>query len=78
MTRQSQVLPRVHGEFAETPDLRLAVAQASPLWNTDSATSVALLDALVEPRFRPLHHRQYGRIDVDEATMPEILETKVE
>jgi len=48
------------------------------LWNTDSATSVALLDALVDPRFRPLHHRQYGRIDVDEAAMPEVLETKVE
>jgi hypothetical protein len=78
MTGHSHVLPRVHGEFAETPDLCLAVAQASRLWNTDSATSVALLDALVDPRFRPLHHRQYGRIDVDEATMPDVSETKVE
>ena len=77
MTGWSQVLHRVHGEFAETPDLQLA-AQDSRLWNTDSATSVALLDALVDPRFRPLHHRQYGRIDVDEAAMPEVLETKVE
>ena len=57
------LLQRVLGEFTEMPGLRLTVAQASRLWNTDAATSVALLEALVELRFLRMSNNQYGRID---------------
>jgi hypothetical protein len=57
------MLQRVRSEFTEMPGLRLTVAQASRLWNTDAATSVALLDALVELRFLRVSNNQYGRID---------------
>jgi hypothetical protein len=55
------LLQRVRSEFTEMPGLRLTVAQASRLWNTDVETSVALLDALVELRFLRLTNNQYGR-----------------
>lgn len=56
-----RLLQRVRSEFTEMPGLRLTVAQASRLWNTDTETSVALLDALVELRFLRLTNNQYGR-----------------
>jgi hypothetical protein len=56
-----RLLQRVRSEFTEMPGLRLTVEQASRLWNTDAATSVALLDALVELRFLRLTNNQYGR-----------------
>ena len=59
----SRLLQRVRSEFIEMPGLRLTVAQASRLWNTDAGTSVALLDALVELRFLRVTNQQYGRID---------------
>lgn len=57
------LLQRVRSEFAEMPGLQLTVAQASRLWNTDAATSVALLDALVELRFLRVSNNQYKRTD---------------
>ena len=59
----ARLLQRVRSEFTEMPGLRLTVAQASRLWNTDLATSVALLDALVESRFLRMTKDQYGRTD---------------
>ena len=59
----ARLLQRVRSEFTEMPGLRLTVAQASRLWNTDAATSVALLDALVELRFLRVTNNQYGRTD---------------
>jgi hypothetical protein len=59
----NRLLQRVRSEFTEMPGLQLTVAQASRLWNTDVATSVALLDALVELRFLRLTNKQYGRTD---------------
>jgi hypothetical protein len=58
-----RLLQRIRSEFTEMPGLRLTVAQASRLWNTDVATSVALLDALVELRFLRVTNHQYGRSD---------------
>ena len=57
----ARLLQRVRSEFTEMPGLRLTVAQASRLWNTDTETSVALRDALVELRFLRLTNNQYGR-----------------
>ena len=59
----ARLLQRVRSEFTEMPGLRLTVAQASRLWNTDVATSVALLDALVESRFLRMTKDHYGRTD---------------
>ena len=59
-----RLLQRVRSEFTEMPGLRLTVAQASRLWNTDAETSVALLDALVELHFLRLTNNQYARTNV--------------
>lgn len=59
----ARLLQRIRSEFTEMPGLQLTVAQASRLWNTDSATSLALLDALVELRFLRVSNKQYRRTD---------------
>lgn len=59
----ARLLQRIRCEFTEMPGLQLTVAQASRLWNTDAATSVALLDALVETRFLRVSNNQYRRTD---------------
>ena len=59
----TRLLQRIRCEFTEMPGLQLTVAQASRLWNTDAATSVALLDALVETRFLRVSNNRYRRTD---------------
>lgn len=60
---EARLLQRIRSEFTEMPGLQLTVAQASRLWNTDVATSLALLDALVESRFLRISNKQYRRTD---------------
>lgn len=62
-TIDAQLLRRVQSEFTEMPGLQLTVAQASRLWNTDRATSVALLETLVQLRFLRVSGEQYLRAD---------------
>jgi hypothetical protein len=59
----ARLLQRVRSEFSEMPGLQLTVQQASRLWNTDTATSAAMLDALVSVRFLRLSGATYLRAD---------------
>ena len=55
------LLHRVHGEYMEMPGLRLTLAQACRLWNVDPATSLAVLNRLVEAQFLRLSGPHYVR-----------------
>jgi hypothetical protein len=55
------LLHRVHGEFMEMPGLRLTVAQACRLWNVDQATSLGVLNQLVDEQFLRLSGPHYVR-----------------
>jgi len=58
-----RLLHCIRSEYSEMPGLSLTLEQASRLWNTDSATSVAVLEVLVEERFLRVSNRQYRRND---------------
>jgi hypothetical protein len=45
------LLRRVTGEFLEMPGLQVTLPQACRLWNTDTATSLAMLETLVAQAF---------------------------
>jgi hypothetical protein len=55
------LLQRVHGEYMEMPGLRLTVAQACRLWNVDPATSLDVLNQLVENQFLRVSGPHYVR-----------------
>ena len=59
-----RLLQCIRSEYLEMPGLSLTPEQASRLWNTDAATSVAVLEVLVEERFLRVSKRQYRRNDV--------------
>ena len=56
-----RLLRRVHGEVMEMPGLRLTVAQACRLWNVDSATSLDVLNHLVDEQFLRVSGPHYVR-----------------
>jgi len=56
-----RLLHRVHGEYMEMPGLRLTLAQACRLWNADAATSLEVLNQLVEKQFLRLSGPHYVR-----------------
>ena len=56
-----RLLQRVHGEYMEMPGLRLTLAQACRLWNVDAATSLDVLNRLVEEQFLRLSGPHYVR-----------------
>ena len=58
-----RLLRCIRSEYSEMPGLSLTLEQASRLWNTDAATSVVLLETLVEERFLCFRNRQYRRND---------------
>ena len=58
-----RLLQRIRSEYREIPGLSLTLEQASRLWNTDAATSGAVLEVLVEQRFLRVSKRQYRRND---------------
>ena len=55
------LLHRVHGEYMEMPGLRLTLAQACRLWNVDQATSLDVLNQLVDEHFLRLSGPHYVR-----------------
>ena len=55
------LLHRVHGEYMEMPGLRLTLAQACRLWNVDQATSLDVLNQLVDEQFLRLSGPHYVR-----------------
>jgi len=57
----SRLLQRVHGEYMEMPGLRLTVAQACRLWNVDAATSLDVLNRLVDEQFLRVSGPHYVR-----------------
>jgi hypothetical protein len=57
----TRLLQRVHGEYMEMPGLRLTVAQACRLWNVDPATSLDVLNQLVDDQFLRLSGPHYVR-----------------
>ena len=56
-----RLLRRVHGEFMEMPGLRLTLAQACRLWNVDAATSLDVLNHLVDDQFLRVSGPHYVR-----------------
>ena len=58
---EGELLHRVHGEYMEMPGLRLTLAQACRLWNADAATSLEVLNQLVEKQFLRLSGPHYVR-----------------
>ena len=58
-----RLLQCIRSEYREMPGLSLTLEQASRLWNTDAATSVAVLEVLVEECFLRVSNRQYRRND---------------
>jgi hypothetical protein len=71
-----EVLRRVQDEFLETPGLRLTEPQARRLWDLDSVSCEALLDALVDAKFLcKTRNGAFMRVDqpapVRTATRPE-------
>lgn len=57
-------LQLIRGEYLEMPGLHLTPNQARRLWNLDSVTCDALLDALVDARFlRRTLQGAYVRVD---------------
>ena len=57
------LLQCIRSEYSELPGLSLTLEQASRLWNTDPATSAAVLEVLLEQRFLCFSNRQYRRND---------------
>ena len=55
------LLHRVHGEYMEMPGLRLTLAQACRLWNVDPATSLDVLNHLVDEQFLRVSGPHYVR-----------------
>ena len=55
------LMQRVHGEYMEMPGLRLTVAQACRLWNVDAATSLDVLNRLVNEHFLRVTGPHYVR-----------------
>ena len=55
------LLHRVHGEYMEMPGLRLTLEQACRLWNADAATSLGVLNQLVDKQFLRLSGPHYVR-----------------
>ena len=55
------LIHRVHGEYMEMPGLRLTLEQACRLWNVDPATSLDVLNRLVEDQFLRLSGPHYVR-----------------
>ena len=47
----TSLLLQVCGEYGEMPGLRLTVAQAARLWNMKPATTVQVLNRLVDDKF---------------------------
>jgi hypothetical protein len=56
-------LIQVRGEYLEVPGLQLTVAQASRLWDLKPATTVRLLNLLVDSRFLRREGDCYVRAD---------------
>jgi hypothetical protein len=56
-----RLLHRVHGEYMEMPGLRLTLAQACRLWNVDQATSLDVLNHLVDEQFLRVSGPHYVR-----------------
>jgi len=56
-----RLLQRVHGEYMEMPGLRLTLAQACRLWNVDPATSLDVLNHLVDEQFLRVSGPHYVR-----------------
>jgi hypothetical protein len=56
-----RLLQRVHGEYMEMPGLRSPLAQACRLWNVDAATSLDVLNQLVDEQFLRLSGPHYVR-----------------
>ena len=56
-----RLLQRIHGEYMEMPGLRLTIAQACRLWNVDAATSLDVLNRLVDEQFLRLSGPHYVR-----------------
>jgi len=56
-----RLLQRIHGEYMEMPGLRLTLAQACRLWNVDAATSLDVLNRLVDEQFLRLSGPHYVR-----------------
>jgi hypothetical protein len=56
-----ELLHRVHGEYMEMPGLRLTLEQACRLWNADAATSLGVLNQLVDKQFLRLSGPHYVR-----------------
>ena len=59
--RLRRLIDRARSEFAEMPGLRLTVAQAARLWALDTATSAAMLAALVRAGFLMKQGERYSR-----------------
>jgi hypothetical protein len=57
------LLNRVCGEYLEMPGLQLTLAQACRLWNTDPATGLGALEALVTSAFLRRSGLSYVRAD---------------
>jgi hypothetical protein len=58
-----RLLQCIRSEYSEMPGLSLTLEQASRLWNTDAATSVVVLEALVEEHFLRVSNKRYRRND---------------
>ena len=56
-----RLLQRIHGEYMEMPGLRLTLQQACRLWNVDAATSLDVLNRLVDEQFLRLSGPHYVR-----------------
>jgi len=60
--RIEDLIMRIEGEFLETPELRLTVAEVQRRFGIDEITSEAVLDALVDAAFLfKTRDRVYGR-----------------
>jgi hypothetical protein len=59
----ADLIPLMRAEYLEMPGMRLTLAQASRLWNTDGALCALALQKLVEAGFLYRTGGFYARMD---------------
>jgi Fic family protein len=61
ISRGSEALSRIRGDYFEMPGLRLTVAQGARLWGLSRETCAELLDELVREQFLAHVGQNYSR-----------------
>lgn len=59
----AELLPLVRADFDEMPGMRLTLAQAARLWNTDTATCARALQSLIDAGYLRRTAELYVRAD---------------